>query len=91
MKTFNPLEWTLRGEDRRFRFSGPINASWRARKNAWATQKILSDTDHRTWQQREADQFGTFYPFIIAARAEASHVTHVAKAQAAMRHLAQKS
>lgn len=89
MKTCNSLESSMRGEDRRFHLPNK-------KKNRWmklhrTTIRSLVDTDHRTWQQREADQFGSFYPFIISARSEASHVTHVAKAQAAMRHYARKN
>ena len=54
----------------------------------YALAKIRSDRrtiDHRTWQERERAIFGAWYPFICAARAEAQHASHVAKAQANLR------
>jgi hypothetical protein len=51
----------------------------------------LRKTDHRTPQEVERQQFGAFYPFICAARAEDQNTRHVAKAQAAMRWHKSKS
>jgi hypothetical protein len=85
----NSLESSLRHEDRRFLLLNNNTKRWM--KLQRSSLRMLHDTDHRTWQQREADQFGSFYPFIISARAESSHITRVAKSQATMRHYARQS
>lgn len=76
----------LRRPDPRYRSMRPRSNRLRDIFGHAKSIDCLRTTDRRTWQQREADQFGSWYPFVCAARAEEQHARRVSKAQATLRH-----
>jgi hypothetical protein len=88
MTPLQTICFALRREDPRYRGIRARNGRIRDIYGAARLYNNLQLTDRRTWEQREAAQFGRHYGWMCAARAESANLTRVRKAQTALQRQA---